>query len=574
MTGKRIGKPEAVRLAANLQDYRRARAEFSWEAETLALSGLPRGRGLNLAHEAADRYADGPRRNHAALRWTDGQGQPAELTYGELARDSSRFANFAKALGVPGGERVFTLLGPGPDLSVTALGTLKSGCVLAPLFPAATPDAMLQRMRAGEAGVLVTTPQLYRRSVEAIRDEIPSLREILLTGEDALPGTRALAPALAASPPAFEIPPTAPDDPALLLFTSGTTGAPKGVLHAHRGVLAQYVSARYTLDLHRDDVFWCTADPGWAPGVIYGLFAPLCHGITTVCRQPPADASRWGPVLAGLGVTVWFTDPRRLSALRDAGATPEVPSLRFVASTGEPLSPELVLWSQDSLGLPVHNAWGQTETGAALISDFAAEEIRPGALGRPLPGIEACLLDPLGDFPVEEPDREGELALRQGWPSMFSGYWRDPDSYDRSFSDGWYRTGDLARRDEDGYYWFTGRVSDALVTEAGLTGPVELEHALSSHPAVAEAAVITVARSGGDRAKAFVALRPGRLATAELAAELLAFARHLPGSAAPAELEFSPRLPRTLSGKLLRRLLRAAEPGLPAGDVSTVEGMS
>ncbi|HVV14761.1 AMP-binding protein [Amycolatopsis sp.] len=570
MTGKRIGKPEVVRLAANLGDYDRVCADFSWEAEGLALSGLPHGRGLNIAHEAADRYAAGPRRDHAALRWTGHDGRPAELSYCALAAQSNRFANLVRSLEIPGGERIFTLLGPGPDLAVAALGTLKSGCVLAPLSGSAGRDPVRQWMRNGQAGVLVTTPELYRRTVEGSRDDIPSLRQVLITGAVAMPGTHALVPALAACPATFDIPPTAPDDPALLLLTSGTTGAPKGVLHAHGSVLTHYVSARYALDLHRDDVYWCTADPGWSLGIVHGLIAPLSHGITSVCE----DTASPSDVLAGHGVTVWFTDPRCLDALRESGTAPELPRLRFLAGTGEPLSPETVLWSHDSLGLPVHNAWAQTETGATLIADFAAEEIRPGALGRPLPGIETCLLDPDGDGEISEPEQEGELAVRAGWPSMFSGYWRAPDRYDRSFSDGWYRTGDLARRDEDGYYWCTGRVADVLTVGGRLVGPVDIEGALTAHPAVAEAGVIGLPGSGGDdRIKAFVALREGHLATAGLAAEMLAFARHMLGDGAPAELEFSPGLPRTRSGKLVRRLLKARELGLPEGDLSTVEGM-
>jgi acetyl-CoA synthetase len=574
-----IPKPDQVRAAANLLDYARTCENFSWDVERLALSGLPEGRGLNIAHEAVDRYARGPRRNHVALRWVDRHDRAHDFTYAELSQRSNRFADLLQRLGVPRGERVFTLLGRVPDLYVAVLGTLKAGCVLSPLFPAFDADPIRQRLRIGEAGVLVTTPDLYHRTVAPIRDSIPSLREVLVTGDESEPGTLALTRALAASSPFFEIEPTAPDDPAFLYFTSGTTGAPKGALHAHEAVLAHHTTAKYALDLHPDDIFWCSADPDWVAGMSYGIIAPLTHGVTLLSGEGEFDAQRRYAVLADHRVTVWYTTPAVLRTLmRHGSESPagfDLSALRFVASGGEALAPETVMWARDTLGLPVHDNWWQTETGAIMIGNFAAEPVRPGSMGRPLPGINACLLSRGEDGEWHElagANQTGELALRRGWPSMFRGYWRDPARYDKSFSDGWYLTGDIARRDEDGYYWFIGRADDVIESAGLLIAPFEVENALMAHPAVEEAGVIGKPDAAeGELVKAFVTLDENYRPTEELRRALLEFGRRALGAAAPREIEFDQHLPHTRSGKVMRRLLRARELGLPEGDLSTLE---
>ncbi|GAB2971304.1 acetate--CoA ligase [Amycolatopsis acidiphila] len=583
MTWPPIRKPDAVRASATLGDYRRVVEEFSWDAERLALSGLPRGRGLNIAHEAVDRYAAGPRRDHAALRWVDRYDDTVDFTYAELAERSNRFADLLGKLGIPRGERVFTLLGRVPELYVAVLGALKAGCVLSPLFAAYGPQPVRERLRLGEAGVLVTTPELYRRKVREIRDSVPSLREVLVTGEVSEPGTLALGPALAGSSPEYEIAAGEPDDPAFLHFTSGTTGSPKGVLQAHEAVLAQFVSARYALDLHPRDVLWCSADPGGVTGMTYAVVAPLAAGITTVSVDGGFDGRRWLSVLSTQRVSVWYTEPATLRTLMRRGAEPpaehDLSALRFVASGGEPLGAEAVVWGQDALGTPVHDTWWQAETGAITIANFAAEEVRPGSMGLALPGVEAGLVERGEDGKVRELGREerqaGELALRRGWPSMFRGYWRDPQRYNESFSDGWYLTGDIARRDEDGYFWFVGRTGDVISANGYLVSPFEVESVLLRHPAVREAGVVgRPDPDEGELVKAFVALHAGYEPGEELRLELLSFGRRALGALAPREVAFEPRLPKTRSGKVLRRVLKARELGLAAGDPSTVEGMS
>ena len=578
-----IRKQTPPRVRPNLVDYRRTRDEFTWERARAGLAGLPGG-GLNIAHEAVDRHAGSGR---VALRCRDRRGAVTEISYDELRRRTNRFANVLRRLGVGRGDRVASLLGRVPELYVTALGTLKNTSVYAPLFSAFGPEPVRERLRLGDVRVLVTTPDLYRRRVAGLRADLPALEHVLLVGDPVdLPGTRDLAAELAAVGDEFTIPPTDPEDMALLHFTSGTTGKPKGAVHVHGAVVAHHATAAFALDLHPDDVYWCTADPGWVTGTSYGIIAPLTHGLTVVVDAAEFDARGWYRVLREERVTVWYTAPTALRMLMRAGeelaAAHPLPDLRFVASVGEPLNPEVVVWGQRALGLPVHDNWWQTETGAIMISNYAAEEVRPGSMGRPVPGVTAGLLRRGEDGraavvdghvqEVTEPDVVGELALRPGWPSMFRGYLHDDERYRKSFVDGWYLSGDLARRDADGWFWFVGRADDVIKSAGHLVGPFEVESALMEHPAVAEAGVIGKPDPiAGEIVKAFVALRDGFRPTEDLRADLTAFGRRRLGAVAPKEITFDQHLPHTRSGKVMRRLLKARELGLPEGDVSTLE---
>jgi acetyl-CoA synthetase len=569
----------------NLDDYERVRRSFTWAGARALLDGLPGGDGLNIAHEAIDRHAAGPRRDHVALRWLGQRGELRDYTYERLRELTARFANALDGLGVRRGDHVFALAGRVPELYVTALGALKHGSVFCPLFSAFGPEPIRARMTIGRARVLVTTPTLYARKIAALRAELPDLQHVLLVGEGetptAVPGTHDFHALLAAAADRFAIAPTAADDRALLHFTSGTTGKPKGAVHVHEAVVAHHVTGRYALDLHPDDVFWCTADPGWVTGTSYGIIAPLTNGVTSIVDEAEFDAERWYRTLQDQGVTVWYTAPTAIRMLMKTGAEMarkyDTSALRFLASVGEPLNPEAVVWGQEALGRPFHDNWWQTETGGIMIANFAAMDIRPGSMGRPLPGVEAAIVRRAGDGRVEEiaeADTQGELALRPGWPSMFRDYLDEPARYGKCFVDGWYLTGDLARRDGDGYFWFVGRADDVIKTSGHLIGPFEVESVLMEHPAVAEAGVIgkpdPVAM---EIVKAFVSLKTGRTATPELTRELLAHARRRLGAVvAPKEIEVLPSLPRTRSGKIMRRLLKARELGLPEGDTSTLEG--
>lgn len=582
-------QPQDWRVSPNLGAGPDARAGFTWDVARSWLDGLPGG-GLNIAHEAVDRHAAGPRADHVAIRWLGKGGEREDLTYADLRRWTNRFARVLEGLGLRRGEVVFALAGRVPDLYVAALGTVKAGCVFCPLFSAFGPEPVRQRLAIGEGRVLLTTRTAYARKVAALRPSLPHLEHVLLIdvapGDPAPDGTVSLAALMDAASDEYVIAPTDPETPALLHFTSGTTGTPKGAVHVHDAVVMHHATGRFALDLHPDDVFWCTADPGWVTGTSYGIITPLTHGVTSIVDEADFDAERWYRILRDEHVTVWYTAPtavRRLMRLGDELARQvDLSALRFVASVGEPLNPEAVVWGVTALGLPIHDNWWQTETGGIMIANTIAADIKPGSMGRPLPGVEAAVVrrGPQGvprDRPVElvtQPGTEGELALRPGWPSMFRGYLHDDERYRRCFVDGWYLTGDLATQDADGFFWFLGRADDVIKSSGHLIGPFEVESALLEHPAVAEAGVIGKPDPlAGEIVKAFVVLARGFTPDATLERELIGFGRSRLGAAvAPRELTFVEDLPHTRSGKIMRRLLRARELGLEIGDLSTLEG--
>jgi acetyl-CoA synthetase len=578
-----IRKPAEQPVTPNWDDSAAARAAFSWQAQAGELCGLPSG-GLNLAYEAVDRHAQGRRRQHVALRLLDRNGGRCDISYARLSSLSNRFANLLKNLGVQPGERLFVLCGRGLELYLGVLGGLKLGCVVCPLFSAFGPEPIETRLRIGEGSVLLTSEALYRRKVAGIRERLPQLRQVLLYEDnggavDTPPGTLSLAQLLAEASDDFAITPTTADTPALLHFTSGTTGTPKGALHVHGAALTHLVTGKYALDLHPDDIYWCSADPGWVTGTSYGILAPLLLGVTCVVDSGEFDAERWYSILERQGVSVWYTAPTAIRMLMKAGAElarrHRFPRLRFIASVGEPLNPEAVWWGQDVLGLPIHDNWWQTETGGIMLANTLAMPIKPGSMGKPLPGVEAAIVerDEQGGLILLGDETVGELALKQPWPALFRGYLGQEERYRRCFVGDWYLSGDLARRDADGYYWFVGRSDDVIKSAGHLIGPFEVESALLEHPAVAEAAVIGLPDALlGETVKAFVSLKSGIEPSAALHDELLGHGRKRLGAAvAPKALAFLPDLPRTRSGKLMRRLLKARELGLPEGDTSTLE---
>jgi len=568
-------------VAVNLADYDKARAEFSWEAVRAELDGLPDGMGLNLAHEAVDRHAAGARAKHLALRWLGKDGTARDLSYADMAQGSARFANVLRTLGVAKGGRVFALMSRVPELYFAALGTLKNVSVFCPLFSQFGPEPVFQRLNRGDAKVLVTTMALYEKKVAALRERLPSLLFVLLAdaAEDVSASVLSLPNLMAAASDTFDIPPTNPEDMALLHFTSGTTGMPKGAVHVHQAVLTHYATGKHVLDLHPEDIFWCTADPGWVTGTSYGIFAPLLHGVTNLVDEADFDAGRWYRQLQDQKVTVWYTAPTAIRRLMRIPGEPrkqyDLSALRLIHSVGEPLNPEAVVWGDKALGLPIHDNWWQTETGGIMIANYAAMDIRPGSMGKPLPGIKAAILRRVdgGVEEIKEPDVEGELSLKPGWPSMFRAYLHDEERYTKCFVGDWYLSGDLARRDADGYFWFVGRADDIIKTSGHMVGPFEVESALMEHPAVVESGVIGKPDPLiGELVKAFVVVKAGHAANDDLRLELIGFARKRLGPAvAPKEIAFVESLPKTRSGKIMRRLLKARELGLPEGDLSTLE---
>jgi len=572
-----------LRVAPNLVDLDAERSRFSWAAARAELDDSPGG-GLNIAYNAVTRHARGAARDRVAFRFLAAGGDGVrELTYGELDALSNRFAHVLAGLGVGRGDVAFVLAGRIPELYLAVLGSLKNGTPVSPLFAAFGPEPIATRLNLGSGSVLVTTTSLYLKKVARIRDQVPSLRHVLVVhdepDEPLPPGTSDLTALLAAASDDDALAPTRPDDLALLHFTSGTTGAPKGAMHVHEAAGTHWVTGRHALDLHPEDVFWCTADPGWVTGTSYGIIAPLLHGVTSIVDEADFDAERWYRILAEQRVTVWYTAPTAIRMLMKVGPAPAAawprPDLRFIASVGEPLNPEAVWWGQEVLGLPIHDNWWQTETGGIMIANTPAFAIKPGSMGRPLPGVEAAIVQRTDAGVALLPDAtEGELALRRGWPSMFRGYLNNPERYARCFSGDWYLTGDLAERDADGYFWFVGRADDVIKSAGHLIGPFEVESVLMEHPAVAEAGVIGKPDEvAGEVVKAFVSIRQGHTPDEALRLDILGHARRRLGAAvAPKEIAFLDTLPRTRSGKIMRRLLKARELGLPEGDTSTLEG--
>ena len=571
----------ALRPAPHLPDPAAAAARFRWDDARALLDGLPAG-GLNIAHEAVDRHLAHGRGDRTALRWIGKAGARRDFSYAGLAAASNRFANALVTLGVQPGERVFLLMGRLPELYVALLGALKARCTVTPLFSAFGPEPIATRCAMGDARVLVTTPELYQRKLAALRDRLPGLRHVVLVGDGAAegPGLRRWGELVDAAPADFTIGATDPETPSLLHFTSGTTGRPKGAVHVHQAVLAHAASGRFALDLHDDDVYWCTADPGWVTGTSYGVIAPLVCGVTSVVVEAEFDAATWYDVLERERISVWYTAPTAIRMMMKLGTGPlagrDLSSLRFLASVGEPLNPEAVVWGQQAFGLPFHDNWWQTETGGIMIANVPAMDIKPGSMGKPLPGITAAIAtrDAQGHVTlVEQPGVDGELVLETPWPSMMRDYLDEHARYQKCFSEGWYFTGDLARRDDEGYYWFVGRADDVIKTSGHLIGPFEVESALIEHPAVAEAGVIGIPDpTAGEIVKAFVALKPGFEGNEALRRELLGHARKRLGAAvAPKLIDFRANLPKTRSGKIMRRLLKARELGLPEGDLSTLE---
>lgn len=568
-------------VTPNLQNYEVEYSSFRYEDVALEFKGLPSG-GLNIAHEAIDRHANGKLSQKTALLWLGENGHRREFTFSQMKEQSAKFANILGSLGLAKGDRVFTLSTRLPELYIAAIGILKNQNVMCPLFSQFGPEPILQRLLRGDAKVLLTTVSLFEKKIRPLLDELPQLQTILLIDakEHESERIRSLELLMKEASAEFEIAPTDPEDMSLLHFTSGTTGMPKGVVHVHKALYNHYISGKYVLDLHPDDIYWCTADPGWVTGTSYGIITPWLHGSTNLVDEAEFDAKRWYSILQDEKVSVWYTAPTAIRRLMRLDMEPlkeyDLSALRLIQSVGEPLNPEAVIWGKEKLNLPIHDNWWQTETGAIMIANYISEPIYAGSMGRPLPGIEAAIVhvDDKGEISeVSEPNKEGELALKPGWPSMFRAYLHDEERYAKSFAGGWYLSGDLAYKDENGYFWFVGRSDDIIKTSGHMVGPFEVESALMEHPSVAEAGVIGKPDPIiGQIVKAFVSLKAGYEPSEELKRELIGFGRKKLGAAvAPKEIEFESNLPKTRSGKIMRRLLKAREMGLPEGDTSTLE---
>ncbi|GMX62304.1 acetate--CoA ligase [Paenibacillus elgii] len=562
-----------VATSPNMKNYEEERAQFQWADIEKAFTWSQTGK-VNVAYEAIDRHADSQRGDKIALYYSDDR-RDEKYTFKEMKAQSNRFGNILRKFGVGKGDRVFIFMPRSPELYFALFGTIKVGAVVGPLFEAFMETAVKDRLEDSEAVAIITTPsQLSRVPVQ----DLPHLKHVILVGEDLSlsEGQVDYYKEMATASEELEIEWVDREDGLIIHYTSGSTGKPKGVFHVHNAMLQHYYTGRVVLDLQEQDIYWCTADPGWVTGTSYGIFAPWLNGATNVIRGGRFSPQNWYGTIEKYKVTVWYSAPTAFRMLMGAGDDTvkqfDLSSLRHVLSVGEPLNPEVVRWGLKVYDQRIHDTWWMTETGGHLICNYPSMAIRPGSMGKPIPGVEAAIIDDAGN--VLPPFRMGNLAIKTPWPSMMRKIWNNPAKYEEYFRiPGWYISGDSAYMDEDGYFWFQGRVDDVINTAGERVGPFEVESKLVEHPAVAEAGVIGKPDPmRGEIIKAFIALREGYAPSEELKTDISKFVKEgLSAHAAPREIEFKDKLPKTRSGKIMRRVLKAWELNLPTGDLSTIE---
>ncbi|MBJ7927736.1 MULTISPECIES: acetate--CoA ligase [Bacillus cereus group] len=558
----------------NLPNYEEAYANFNWEEVNKNFTWNETGR-VNMAYEAIDKHAKSNRKNKVALYYQDGS-RKEKYTFKEMKDFSNKAGNVLKNYGdVEKGDRVFIFMPRSPELYFALLGAVKLGAIVGPLFEAFMEGAVRDRLEDSEAKVLITTPELLERIP---LNDLPALKTVFLVGDNVEEGGKTVAfnPLFEQASKELHIEWLGREDGLILHYTSGSTGKPKGVLHAQNAMVQHYQTAKWVLDLKEDDVYWCTADPGWVTGTAYGIFAPWLVGASNVILGGRFSPDAWYEALQDYGVTVWYSAPTAFRMLMGAGQDAikkyDLSQVRHVLSVGEPLNPEVIRWGMNAFGLRIHDTWWMTETGGQVICNYPCMEIRPGSMGKPIPGVKAAIVDNEGN--EVPPYTMGNLAIGKGWPAMMRGIWNNKQKYESYFMPGdWYVSGDSAYMDEDGYFWFQGRIDDVIMTSGERVGPFEVESKLIEHAAVAEAGVIGIPDPvRGEIIKAFIALRAGYEPSDELKEEIRQFVKKgLAAHAAPRQIEFRDKLPKTRSGKIMRRVLKAWELNLPTGDLSTME---
>ncbi|MGJ3203921.1 acetate--CoA ligase [Geobacillus sp. FJAT-46040] len=557
----------------NLKNYEETYKQFQWSETEKAFSWHETGL-VNMAYEAIDRHAESFRKNKVALYYRDAV-RNEKYTFKEMKEMSNKVANVLKqAADIQKGDRVFVFMPRSPELYFAVLGIIKTGAIVGPLFEAFMEGAVRDRLEDSGAKAIITTPELLPRVPVG---DLPELKYVFLVGDGIVEEGPYidLKKRMNEASKHFDIEWVDRQDGLILHYTSGSTGKPKGVLHVHNAMIQHYQTAKWVLDLKEDDIYWCTADPGWVTGTSYGIFGPWLCGASSVIVGGRFSPDAWYQTIQDFGVTVWYSAPTAFRMLMGAGDEVvkkyDLSSLRHILSVGEPLNPEVIRWGMKVFGRRIHDTWWMTETGGHLICNYPCMEIKPGSMGKPIPGVEAAIIDDQGN--VLPPYRMGNLAIKKGWPSMMKTIWNNPQKYESYFIGDWYVSGDSAYMDEDGYFWFQGRVDDVINTSGERVGPFEVESKLVEHPAVAEAGVIGKPDPvRGEIIKAFIALREGYEPSEELKEDIRQFVKKgLAAHAAPREIEFRDKLPKTRSGKIMRRVLKAWELNLPTGDLSTME---
>ncbi len=566
-----------LKLEPNLKDYEKTAKTWDWKKAEKALDWFP-GRKINAAYNAIDRHDQTDRKNKVALYWMGQDGTKKEFTFWQMKNLSNQTANVLKKHGVERGDRVFLFLPRIPELYYSFLGILKTGAIAGTMFQAFGPEGAKDRLENSQAKFLITNSELLKR-IYKIKKDLPYLEKIFLTdvkpGQKLKEGEIDFQKEMKKASVEFEPAKMDPDDYAFMLYTSGTTGKPKGVIHRHLAILQEHFTAKWVLDIHNSDIYWCTADPGWVTGIAYEILGVWSIGASSVVFEGRFDPATWYQILQDYEVTVWYTAPTAIRMLAKAGADLvkkyDLKHLRHMCSVGEPLNPEPIKWGEKAFGLPFHDNWWQTETGGICISNYPSMDIKLGSMGKPIPGVGAEIINNKGK--ALGPNKEGNLALKPGWSSQMKAIWRRPKKFKSYFEHGWYISGDRAFKDKDGYFWFIGRADDVIKTAGERVGPFEVESALIDSGKVTEAGVIGKPDpERGEIIKAFCVLKPGVKASESLKNEISQYVKkHLAGHAYPREIEFTDSLPKTRSGKIMRRVLKAKELGLPVGDTSTLE---
>ncbi len=564
---------------SNIGSYIERRQDFDWTLAERELGHKP-GSPINIGWYCSDRICETGRADKQALIWEGSGGVSKIFSFNDIRLASNTIGRFLRDLGIRDQDRICLFMDRIPELYLGFLGILKIGAIAQPLFSAFGDESLLVRLENAETSA-VLTQRKHVGKVRKIRDKLPHLKHIIVVDYDGRKPLqeREVAFSLDEATPveSLEVFPTTAESPSVLHYTSGTTGLPKGVKHVHYSLIAQYLTAKWVLDLREDDIYWCTADPGWVTGTSYGIIGPWSLGVTQCVLDSGFFAEAWYRFIERHRITVWYSAPTAIRSLMKAGEELaekcDLSSLRHLTSVGEPLNSEAVIWSEKVFGRPFHDTYWQTETGSIMIANYPGMKVKPGSMGRPFPGITAAVLDPKSHTPIEERGKIGLIAFQPGWPSMMRTYWNNEDTYRSKFVNGWYLSGDRASIDRDGYFWFVGRDDDVINTGGHLVSPFEVESALLEHEAVAESAVVsTPDELNMEVVKAFVLLNPGYKPDTDLELKIMNFIRkRLSPLAMPQEIEYVDSLPKTRSGKIMRRLLHAREWGEVIGDTSTLE---
>lgn len=556
----------------NVKDYDALREHFDWDDVSKQFSMYESGK-VNIAYEALERHAELPNVKHKRALIYASPHREETFTFLDMSKKSNRFANILKKYGAQKGDRIFLLLPETPEFYIAFFGILKIGAIAGPLFDEFMEEAIRARLQDSEATMLVTTSDLLGR---VPYKELPHLKNIIVIGDNVKddPFFIHYEEEMETSPDSFEMEWLDKEDGMLLHYTAGSTEKPKGVLHVHEAMIQHYATAEWVLDLQPDDIYFCNANRAWVAGTSYGIFAPWLHGVTTIILDDDQSPESYYEIMEKYEVSVWYTSPpvlRMLASLRDEHEKYNLSALRHIVSGGQQLNPEVITWGLETFDLRIHDTWLMTETGAHMIVNLPCNEIRPGSMGKPIPGVEAAIIDHEGN--ELSPYQMGNLAFKADWPAMMRAIWNNRNTYESYFLKGWFLTGDSAFRDEDGYFWFQGRLDDVINTSDERISPFEIESKLIEHPAVQEAGVIGKPDpEHGEIIKAFITLNSGFEESEELLEDIREFIKNtLSVHAAPDEIEVKDEIPKTRSGKIMRQLLKSWEQGSVNGDVPQLE---